>query len=119
MKRIFHYGRVGGTICLFICNNFEKKFQIKATYDIKLCENDPIEFFEFIFPIGFIFTFFQITYFITITLILMIFNKDTYHIITSKIIENKELCKNGNNELISVDMKIKKDSFKLVTMTRI
>ena len=49
----------------------------------------------------------------------MIFNKDTYHIITSKIIENKELCKNGNNELISVDMKIKKDSFKLVTMTRI
>lgn len=119
MKRIFHYGRVGGTICLFICNNFWKKFQIKATYDIKLCENDPIEFFEFIFPIGFIFTFFQITYFITITLILMIFNKDTYHIITSKIIENKALCKNGNNELISVDMKIKKDSFKLVTMTRI
>lgn len=90
----------------------KKKFQIKATYDMKLCENDPIEFFEFIFPIGFIFTFFQITYFITITLILMIFNKDTYHIITSKIIENKALCKNGNNELISVDMKIKKDSFK-------
>ena len=108
-----------GLYAFLFATIFEKKFQIKATYDIKLCENDPIEFFEFIFPIGFIFTFFQITYFITITLILMIFNKDTYHIITSKIIENKALCKNGNNELIIVDMKIKKDSFKLVTMTRI
>ena len=82
-----------GLYAFLFATIFEKKFQIKATYDIKLCENDPIEFFEFIFPIGFIFTFFQITYFITITLILMIFNKDTYHIITSKIIENKELCK--------------------------